>query len=1705
MSNDPFALDMFGNTALTSGLGLGVTAFGSFAPEAAVEPANDDDPDPTPPAPAPASAPPRAAVPSRPPSRPGRLRANFYLEGDRGLPSSWKDRARANVAAILVANNISKQDRPATSKEQAQLIRFTGFGAGELANGMFRRPGEVDFRQGWDELGSSLETAVSEADYASLARCTQYAHFTPEFIIRAIWGGIQRLGWRGGRVLEPGIGTGLFPALMPEAYRDAAYVTGIELDPVTARIARLLQPKARIINGDFARTDLAPIYDLAIGNPPFSDRIVRSDRAYRSLGIRLHDYFIARSIDLLKPGALAAFVTSHGTMDKADTTAREHIAKSADLIAAIRLPEGSFRRDAGTDVVVDLLFFRKRKAAEPEGDQTWLDVDEVRPASEDEGAIRVNRWFARHRGFVLGTHALRSGPFGETYTCLPRDGEDLEAVLAATIDLLPADLYDGEPTPIDIDLEDELGEIVDLQPKDRAIREGSFFLDRTKGLMQMLDGSAVPVTMRKGRSGDGVSEKHIRIISKLIPIRDAVREVLKAQELDRAWKDLQVRLRIAWSSFVRDFGPINHTDVSIQKDAETGEVKETHRQPNLAPFRDDPDCWLVASIEDYDLETDTAKPGPIFATRVIARPMPPVITNAADALAVVLNERGHVDLEHIAELLHLDVSTVIADLGDEVFRDPVDGSWQTADAYLSGAVRTKLAAAEAAAELDPAYERNVRALADVQPADLRPSDITARLGAPWIPAADVVAFVKEKMQADIRIHHMPELGSWTVEARQLGYSAAGTSEWGTSRRHAGELLADALNSRVPQIFDTFKDADGEHRVLNGVDTEAARDKLQRIKQAFQDWVWTDPDRTDRLARDYNDRFNNIAPRKFDGSHLKLPGASGAFTLYGHQKRGIWRIIADGSTYLAHAVGAGKTMTMAAAIMEQRRLGLIAKAMLVVPGHCLAQAAREFLALYPNARILVADETNFTKDKRARFLSRAATATWDAIIITHSAFRFIAVPSAFEQQMIQDELQLYEDLLTRVENDDRVSRKRLERLKEGLQERLEGLATRKDDLLTISEIGVDQIVVDEAQEFRKLAFATNMSTLKGIDPNGSQRAWDLYVKSRYIETKNPGRALVLASGTPITNTLGEMFSIQRLLGYAALAERGLHEFDAWASCFGDTTTELEIQPSGKYKPVSRFASFVNVPELIAMFRSFADVVMPDDLREYVKVPNISTGRRQIVTAKPTALFKTYQQTLGSRIKAIEQREGPAKPGDDILLSVITDGRHAAIDLRFVMPAADNEENNKLNLLVRNAYGIWKDTGEAIYRRPDGKDFDLPGAAQMIFSDLGTLNVEKSRGFSAYRFIRDELIRLGVPASQIAFMQDYKKTEAKQRLFGDVRAGKVRFLIGSSETMGTGVNAQLRLKALHHLDVPWLPSQIEQREGRIVRQGNQHEEVDIFAYATEGSLDASMWQNNERKARFIAAALSGDTSIRRLEDIGEGAANQFAMAKAIASGDERLMQKAGLEADIARLDRLRAAHEDDQYAVRRQMRDAEREIEVSTRRIDEIGQDITRRQSTLGDAFTMTVLGQAYAERKEGGRALMKEILTLLQLQQEEEVHLATIGGFDLVYEGERLGKGDGYRYETLLQCTGADYEIDLAITVTPLGAISRLEHALCGFDDEQRQYRRRLEEAERRLVSYRSRDGGTFAFADDLEVKRLKLRAIEAQLANLDNETVPAAA
>jgi hypothetical protein len=782
-------------------------------------------------------------------------------------------------------------------------------------------------------------------------------------------------------------------------------------------------------------------------------------------------------------------------------------------------------------------------------------------------------------------------------------------------------------------------------------------------------------------------------------------------------------------------------------------------------------------------------------------------------------------------------------------------------------------------------------------------------------------------------------------------------------------------------------------------------------------------------------------------------------------------------------------------MEQKRLGLITKAMMVVPGHCLAQASREFLQLYPTARILVADETNFVKDKRQRFLARAATAQWDCIVITHSAFKFIPAPAEFERALIARQIGSYSDLLERIDGEDRISRKRIERMKEGLEDELDRLKSRKDDLLTLAEIGVDQLVVDEMQEFRKLSFATNQTTLKGVDPEGSQRAWDLYVKARFIDaTRNPGRALIAASGTPITNSLAELFTLQRFIQPDALEERGIQEFDAWAANFGETKTELELQPSGLYKPVTRFCEFVNVPELMAITRMATDVVLKSDLRQYLRLPAIAGGRRQIVAAPASDAFLSYQRDLAERIKAIENRNRKPQKGDDILLSVITDGRHAAIDLRFVVEDHANEPQNKLNALIDKVHEVWEQTANNRYTRADGVPYALPGAAQMIFSDLGTLAAEETRGFSAYRWIRDSLVKRGVPAHEIAFMQDFKKSSAKQRLFNAVNAGQVRILIGSSETMGTGVNAQRRLKALHHLDVPWLPSQIEQREGRIERQGNENGEIEIYAYATKKSVDATGWQILERKARFIDAAMAGDRSIRRIEDAGSQA-NQFALAKAIASGDERLMRKAGIAAEIARLERLRESHFDDELALRRRIAHGEKSLEQASRKIPQITEDVARRVSTRGDAFVMTVGERKLAERKAAGEALIALARKLTPNNPGDRAQIGAIGGFPLEIRTNHFGE----RQIKIARACPSD-PIPCEKEVTPLGLVSRLESALSRFEVELAEQRRTVTEVSAWLPGFRARLGAAFPHQTELDEKRAELAELDASLATRPEKT-----
>ncbi len=1668
-----FTLNLFGSTALDWTLDAPTGG--------AAQPAITDDPEPTS----------RPEPPAIRPSHNGPAR-NYQLEGDRKLARGWPARARDNIEAIRLAASLGNSGRAATQDEQARLIRFIGFGATELAQNCFPEPGTDQFRPGWEETGAALAAAVTSAEYAALARATQYAHFSPEPIIRAMWRLARQLGFTAGRVLEPGMGTGLFFALMPNDLRQTTRLTGVEYDPVTARIARLLHPEAHIRCEDYTRSRLGDGFDLAIGNPPFANRVVRGDRSTASLKLLLHDYFIARSISRLRPGGIGLFITSAGTMDKGNDTARSHIAGMADLLGAVRLPEGSMRASAGTDVIIDILAFQRREPGQPGTGEAWRQTREL--PLPDGNRVEINEYFLEHPEMVLGVHGVRRNVYGPglAYGCKPLpDAGDLESQLDAAFRRMPAAVM-SPSAPLEAEETDTSSFTVGTAATGAAIKEGSFVTDKSGRLCQVIDGTAEPLPIRGGKGEQGITSTAAKVIRAFMPMRDAVREILRAQAADRPWAAAQIRLRTAYSAFIRYHGPINHTVITTIKDPETGLEKEIHRRPNIAHFIDDPDCWLVAAIESYDPDTGRARKGPIFDQRVVSPPATKLITNAADALAVTLAETGGVDPERLADLLDCEPDEAVAQLGTAIFHNPKTDRWETADAYLSGIVRDKLAAAEEAARTDSRYAVNVEALRTSLPPDVPPSAISARLGAPWLPTDVIRQFTLEVMETSSQVHHTEAIASWTVKGGFAG-TAAGTSIWGTDRRDAGLLLQDALNGSTPQIFDYVTEDGQEKRIFNEEETEAAKEKQNKIKNAFTAWIWSDPERAERLSRIYNDRFNNLVPRHFDGSHLTLPGASDVIRLNPHQKRVAWRIVSAGNTYIAHAVGAGKTFAICAAIMEQKRLGLISKAMLVVPGHCLAQAACEFLQLYPGARILVADESNFAKQKRARFLARAATANWDAIIITHSAFRFIPVPAQFEREIINEQIDHYAALAETIDGEDRISRKRLEAMREKLTDRLETIKDRRDDMVTIEEIGIDQIIIDEAQEFRKLSFATNRSNLKGVDPDGSQRAWDLYVKGRFIARKNPRRALIQASGTPITNTMGEMYTLLRFQNEDAMRERGIHEFDAWAATFGDTRAELELQPSGLYKPVERFSHFVNVPELISLFRDCADVVLKDDLRQFLHLPRIHGGKRQLITAEATAAFRSYQHALAARIAAIEARQGKAQKGDDILLSVITDGRHAAIDLRLVNPVQPNEPENKLNKLIANVHRIWRETADLAYRAPDGSPYPITGAGQLIFSDLGTLSVEESRGFSAYRWIKQELIRLGVPPGEIAYMQDHKRSADKQRLFSEFNAGRVRIVIGSSDTMGTGVNAQARLIALHHLDVPWLPSHIEQREGRIERQGNQNEEISIYAYATLGSMDATMWQNNERKMRFISAALSGDRSIRTLEDLGGDAVNQFAMAKAIASGDTRLLQKAGLETEIARLLRQRDAHIDDQIAVQRRLNRAKRDHDEAKRRCLEITADLAQRISTRGDAFTMTCEGHTITDRRKGGTMLLSH----LHGAKTANEHAGHIGGFDL---SAVIDKRWGER-ETLLviERNGGGHEFRISEDMTPLGLISRIEHHLERLEDELAEQQRRADEAARRQAGYEEIGKQPFPLQSELDGKEAELAELNRQLAQAGKE------
>lgn len=1458
------------------------------------------------------------------------------------------------------------------------MARYVGWGGSTLANGMFPDPRTKRFKKDWESLGTDLRNLLTDEEYAAARASTLNAHYTSNAIVRGMYQAVVNMGFAaGGRILEPGMGIGNFAGLMPDGLIDGTQLTGVELDQISGRIAKLLYPDWDIHVADFIKFSRPDgHFDMAIGNPPFAGIEIKADPRYRKFNPMLHDYFFMKSIDMLRPGGLLAFVTSKGTLDKQTKTIRQWIDDRADFLGAIRLPNTAFKKNAETEVTTDVIFLQRRAEGQPSKSKEWLDLAEI---ETPEGKTWINRFYADNPAMMLGEMRLVGTMRNANEPALVAPGgQDLAVDFARATDNLPTAIYqpvkraDGDLPP------------PSLSPSE--IKEGAYYVEDGQ-LKQRQSGIGFAVPVKSGRGTKGIFAKHADIITGLVRVRDAMRQVLDVQmEGKKGLEVAQTRLAKAYDAFVKKHGPINKTIVSTLK-RPGGIETEVRRTPNLTPFDADPDVYLVASIERYDEATGKAEKGDIFTKQVIAPEPAPKIANVFDALNVTLNSLGRVDIAQIAAVAGKTEQEAIRELGTAVYQNPRGGQWETEDAYLSGNVRVKLAEARIAAERNPLYQRNVQALEDVQPVDLLPSEVTPKLGMPWLGPDLIADFAQEEMGLQMDVRHVRQLGSWAVD---MGFrdrtNAVATTEWGTKRRDAADLLKSALNFSQVKVYDRHSDGTS---TLNDMETKAANLKLDKIKSAFTRWAFRDPERAERLVGQYNQEYNAIRPRKFDGSHLTLPGSSQTIQLRKHQKDVVWRILQTGNTYMAHGVGAGKTMAQVAALMEMRRLGLARKPIQVVPNHMLRQFATELYELYPNAKVLIADEKQFTAKNRRTFMAKVTTGDWDAIIITHSAFNKVALSQKFQADVIGEEIAEYRALKEQAKKEgERQTVKLVEAGIKRLEQRLEKRAKQvaKDRGVTFEETGIDFMVVDEAHEFRKVDFTTNQGNIKGIASAGSERGWDLFLKTRYLETVKPGKHTVLASGTMLTNTLGEIFTVQRLLQPKLLDQHGIHTFDAWAASFGEATTDFEMTPSGAHKPVTRFKEFVNLGELIQMLHEVADVVMVDDL-DYIKRPDVKGGKRQIVAGERSPELAQYQQHLGRRIADIEARSGPPSPGDDIMLTVINDGRHAAIDMRFVDPSLPAQKDGKLEIMIDEVERIWRE-GAATK------------ATQMVFSDLGTPSVREKRGFDVYTHTRDSLIARGVPAGEIAFMQDYKKDDAKRRLFADMNAGRKRILIGSTPTMGTGVNVQRRLKALHHLEAPWLPSSVEQREGRILRQGNSNPEIEIAAYVTKQSYDATMWQILENKIRFIVALMKGDKTLRRMEDL-DGEANQAAVAKAIASGDPRVLERAELDHQIMQLVAARNAHEDEQVRWVRQRRAAQEKTPKLEADIKELEAIMARvKPAPGGDQFQMTIGKGTFTKRPDAGAKIKKDVLAFVFGLKEDEVapmqRLGKIGDFDVVF-------------------------------------------------------------------------------------------------------------
>ena len=1557
-----------------------------------------------------------------------RNEGNYRIsDADRIGEGPPRQKYRQNIEAIRILRTLEAESRLATPDEKAALVRYVGWGA---------MPQVFDPRNHeWRAARAEVEQLLTPEELEAARASTLNAHYTSPTVVRAMYRALEQFGFEHGRILEPACGIGHFIGLMPEAMHRHSTITGVEIDPLTSRIARALYPDADIRTGGFENTRLADgFYDVAISNVPFGDYPVHDPRlnAYR---FPIHDYFFAAALERVRPGGLVMFITSRGTMDKANSTLREYLAPKTELLGAVRLPNTAFKHNAGTEVTTDIVMLRKLHPGETPRGPAWGELRDYK--NHNYVTIPINEYFVERPHMMLGHLQLTGRMYRDNEPTLEPDGRVLADALGAAVPELPAGIYRAQrvelakPTP-----EQTLPAPDFVKPNAYCLHEGMVCI-REETVLRPLNG--LPNETRSRIRG-------------LIQIRDAVRSCLRSQ-LDGSSEahvvEARFQLNLAYDRFVARFGPIN-------------------LRANQRSFDGDPDLPLLLSLEHYNDEIKSATKATIFTERTIHHRQPiESVDSPKEALLVSLNERGRVDLDHMANLLNKPVEEFLPELKGLIFRNPHTNEWETDDQYLSGNVREKLAVADAAAVADPRFAENVEALKSVQPTDLAATEIDVRLGSAWLPPEDVRNFTNDLLNipGGVEVSHIHALGTWHINGNWEAKGAtANTTDWGTDRCTALELIEDALNLKTPTVYDLDEDKKPE---INAQATEAAREKQERIKERFKEWVWSDDSRRERLCRLYNDTFNHTRVRTFNGDHLTLPGASGAIQLHGHQKAGVWRILQTPNTLLAHAVGAGKTFTMVAAAMELKRLGLARKPMFTVPNHMLGQFSTELLTLYPGANILVAGKKDFEARNRKKLFSRIATGNWDAVIVTHSGYERIPLARETQERFFKE--QLHELEMVKRQHADSSNRrlvKEIERAKKRLEARLQNLSAenKKDNTLTFEELGVDRLFVDEAHYFKNLFYVTKMTRIAGLPQTSSERAFDMYLKVRHVQSINGGGGVVFATGTPIANSMAEMFTMQRYLQPDDLKKHNLHHFDSWAATFGEPVTAMELSPDGAgYRLNTRFARFINVPELMQMFRQTADVQTASMLN--LPRPKLDGEKPAIRNAPATEELKEFVQELAARAERLKTAR--IDPREDNMLKITSEGRKAALDLRLIKASAPDEPQGKVNQAVERIHRIWRETA-------------AESTAQLVFCDLST---PKDRGFSVYRDMAEKLERLGIPAREIAFIQDYESDASKLALFRDVRAGKVRVLFGSTQKMGSGTNVQERLIALHHLDAPWRPADVEQREGRILRQGNKNSVVQIYRYVTEGSFDAYMWQTLETKAKFIAQVMSGDMTIRRFEDI-DSAALTYAEVKAIASGNPLVIEKAQVDAELMRLTRLRSAHAEEQYRIRSNLRRSHQDAELFSARLTNLRQDITVRQDTSGDKFIIELDGQETNKRGIAGELILRRAEKLKD-QFGDDVRIGRFAGFDLFLRPS---------FNTTVEVVVRGKNSYAArVTDTAQGTIRSLEATVQGFEERAAKLEADIADAHKRGKELESKVGAPFEHEQRYQYLTRRQSEIEEKL------------